>query len=49
MLDRHRVWFVGNFEDGTVVHNHPLLPDTLGVIDISMVPEDIRKAAPKIE
>jgi hypothetical protein len=49
MPDRHRVWFIGNSEEGTIIHNHRLLPDTLGVVDKSMVPADILKVAPEIE
>jgi len=48
MPDRHRVWFVGNTKEGTVIGNHPLLPNTLGVIDKSMVPKIIRDVAPEI-
>jgi hypothetical protein len=47
--DRHCVWFIGNSEEGTIIHNHPLRPDTLGVVDKSRVSADIRNAAPEIE
>lgn len=46
--DRHQVWFVGNTEEGTVVERHPIYSSTLGVIDHSMIPDDIRSAAPAI-
>lgn len=46
--DRHQVWFVGNTEEGTVVERHALYSSTLGVIDDSMIPADIRSAAPEI-
>ena len=46
--DRHQVWFVGNTEEGTVVEHHALYSTTLGIIDDSMIPTDIRSAAPEI-
>lgn len=49
MMDRHRVWFIGNTNKGMIINNHPLRPDTLGVVDQSMVSADIRNAAPEIE
>ena len=47
--DRHRVWFIGQSEEGTIIEQHPLLPSTLGVIDKSMVPKDIFDVAPEID
>jgi hypothetical protein len=47
--DRHRVWFIGQSEEGTILEQHSLLPDTRGLIDKSMVPKDIFNAAPKID
>ena len=49
MPDRHRVWFIGNTEKGMTINNHPLRPDTLGIVDQSMVSADILNAAPEIE
>jgi hypothetical protein len=46
--DRHQVWFVGNTEEGTVVERHAIYSSTLGIIDPSMIPDDIRSAAPAI-
>jgi len=46
--DRHRVWFIGQTEEGTIIEAHSLRAGTLGVIDKSMIPSDIRNAAPEI-
>jgi len=46
--DSHQVWFVGNTEEGTVVERHAIYSSTLGIIDHSMIPDDIRSAAPAI-
>jgi hypothetical protein len=46
--DRHQVWFIGNTEEGTVVERHAIHSSTLGIIDPSMIPDDIRSAAPEI-
>lgn len=46
--DRHQLWFVGNTEEGTVVERHSLYSSTLGIIDNSMIPHDIRSAAPEV-
>lgn len=46
--DRHQVWFVGNTKAGAVVEHHALYSTTLGIIDCSMIPTDIRCAAPEI-
>jgi hypothetical protein len=46
--DSHQVWFVGNTEEGKVVERHAIHSSTLGIIDPSMIPDDIRSAAPEI-
>jgi hypothetical protein len=46
--DRHQVWFAGNTEGGIVVDRHVLGKSTLGIIDHSMIPDDLRSAAPVI-
>jgi hypothetical protein len=47
--DSHQVWFVGNTKEGAVVERHAIYSSTLGIIDHSMIPDNICSAAPAID